>query len=195
MGRGKAKPAGRAGSRLAASNDQNCANGSNLKGLKGREKHTIAQKRASSRSLGEKRGIASRLRNRDAGTEAKLPQTRSTRTRASLQNGGSNETRVTDTPKRSQRRKRDVKYFEKDVSSDDEIELEQLKINSKRERYFNQGNAIYQEYDEFLKKRRKDKKLEFINIKKEPNEEVLSLAKNKDLLKYYGVPTSDQDTF
>lgn len=195
MGRGKAKPLDRAGLRLVASNDKNSSNRLNEKSFRGLGKQGVGQKRTSSRSLGEKSGIASRLRNKDAGTEAKLPQTRSTRTRANLQNVGSNGTRATDTPKRSQRRKRDVKYFEKDLSSDDEIELDQLKINSKRERYFNQGNAIYQEYDEFLRKRRKDKKLEFISINKEPNEEVLSLAKNKDLLKYYGVPTSDQDTF
>lgn len=186
---------------MAASNDQNFANGPVGRHSKGKGRQSVAQKRMSSRSLGEKSGIANRLRNRDAGSGAGLPQSRSTRTRAKLQNGGSNETRETNTPKRSQRRKREVKYFEKEVSSDEESELAQMKINytgkhSKRERYFNQGNAIYQEYDDFLiKKRRKDKKLEFIRINKEPNEEVLSLAKNRDLLKYYGVPTSDQDTF
>lgn len=99
-----------------------------------------------------------------------------------------------------QRKKRDAKSIEKDMSSVAESELEEMKIKysekfSKREKYFNQGNAIYQEYDEFLKRRRKDKKLEFIKLKKEPNEEIINSTNSKELLKFFGGPNSDQDTF
>jgi len=44
-------------------------------------------------------------------------------------------------------------------------------------------------------KRRKDKRAEFITLYREPNEEVLSFKQHKDLLKYFGAPASDQDTF
>jgi hypothetical protein len=93
-------------------------------------------------------------------------------------------------------KKRDTKSMEKDVSSTDDTPFEDLKIKnykqfSNREKYFNKGNAIYQEYDEFLKRRRKDKRIEFIKIKNEPGEEILNMKNNKDLLKYFGGSTED----
>ena len=96
--------------------------------------------------------------------------------------------------------KRYIKAFEKEDSSFAESDIEELKDKyssnySKREKYFNQGNAIYQEYDNFLKKRRKDRKAEFIKNIREPGEEVLSMNKNRNLLKYFGTAAADQDTF
>ena len=97
-------------------------------------------------------------------------------------------------------KKRDAKSIDKDLSSVQESDLEEMKIKysekySKREKYFNQGNAIYQEYDEFLKRRKKDRKTEFVKLKKEPNEEPINSANSKDLLKFFGGPHADQDTF
>lgn len=149
-------------------------------------------------------GIASRLRRRESDnpqvSAPKNQQMRQTRSmvKEKTKNGVPSKTTVASS--NVHRKKRDAKSIEKDMSSVGESELEEMKIKysgkfSTREKYFNQGNAIYQEYDEFLKRKRKDKKLEFIKLKKEPNEEAINSTNSKDLLKFFGGPNSDQDTF
>lgn len=116
-------------------------------------------------------------------------------------NEGSNSTRATQVPALRNRKKRDIKYYEKSgSSSDEESKIEEIKLKlppktTERDRYFTLGNSIYQEYDNFLKKRKRDRKAEFIKLRRDSNEEVLSFSNNKDLLKYFGAPISDQDTF
>lgn len=127
-------------------------------------------------------------------------EVRHTRSMARLRNGSTAKRSNNATPRGRVASKRHTKSIEKEQSSVNESEIEEIKSKympnySKRERYFNQGNAIYQEYDNFLRKRRKDRRVEFIKNTREPNEEVISLSNNKDLLKYFGAPANDQDTF
>jgi uncharacterized membrane protein len=156
------------------------------------------------KNISNSNGIANRLRKRES-VETKLSapknqQMRLTRSMAKdkITNGVPSKTTVASS--NANKKKRDTKSMEKDMSSVAESELEDMKVKysekySKREKYFNQGNAIYQEYDEFLKKKKKDRKIEFIKLKKEPNEEFINSTNSKDLLKFFGGPNSDQDTF
>lgn len=155
--------------------------------------------------MGEDTGIANRLRKRDshgiAIVESGDQNRRSTRSMNIPPSSRQLKSIMVDiTPKTRQLRRRERKSNYKESSLSDGSDLEESKIKfvdnySKREKYFNQGNAVYQEYDDFLKKRRKDKRIEFISLKREPNEEVLSSKGYKDLFKYLGASTSDQDTF
>lgn len=94
-------------------------------------------------------------------------------------------------------KKRHAKSIEKEASeggsSREETKITPVKVSEQRERYFNQGNAIYQEYDDYLKRKRKDKRAEFGKWVKEPGEEALNPKNNKELLKYFGV--ANEDTF
>lgn len=150
------------------------------------------------------KGIANRLRKRKSSNVGKQScgngQKRYTRSMTNLNNQHSNNTKTTPTSQDNRGRRRDAKSIEKDLSSISHSELEEMKINfdnkySKREEYYNLGNAVYQEYDEFLKKRRKDKRAEFIKIHREHDEEIPTMKNSKDLLRYFGAPTADQDTF
>lgn len=145
----------------------------------------------------EQTGIARRLRTRQADTaavnESKKQPIRQTRSMMKLKTTNRGNSRYAHTSTNTQQKKRDVKSLDKDFSSS-ESEIEELKY-SQRDMYFDQGNSVYQEYDDFLKKRRKDRRVEFFKIKSEPDEEVLSFTNTIDLLKYFGAPNSEQDTF
>jgi hypothetical protein len=145
----------------------------------------------STRSNGS--GVSSRLRARIVSDNQEM---RKTRSMLKIPQGEMKNVKY-DTPTViKSTKKRDAKSMEKDVSSTDDTPFEYLKLKtykqfSNREKYFNKGNAIYQEYDEFLKRRRKDKRIEFIKMKNEPGEEILNMKNNKDLLKYFGGVTED----
>ena len=131
-------------------------------------------------------GISNRLRKR----KSPLPQ---------LPNKSSQSRRITRSKAQEEwkGRKRNAKSIEKEAS-DSSGDGEELKISPpvwsvQRQRYFSQGNAIYQEYDDFLKRKRKDKRAEFGKITKDPGEEPLNPKNNKDLLKYFGA--ANEDTF
>lgn len=149
-------------------------------------------------------GVTNRLRKRDpvsaSGLESSSRDRRLTRSMRGSKTTKANSSNAAPAPKRTGNRRRDLKSLEKASSSEEESELAEMKIRftdnySKRERYYNQGNAIYQEYDDFMKRRRKDKRAEFITVRKDTNEEMLNSKSHGDLLKYFGAPTSDQDTF
>jgi hypothetical protein len=145
----------------------------------------------STRSNGS--GVSSRLRARIVSDNQEM---RKTRSMLKIPQGEMKNVKY-DTPTIiKSTKKRHTKSMEKDVSSTDDTPFEDLKLKtykqfSNREKYFNKGNAIYQEYDEFLKRRRKDKRIEFIKMKNEPGEEILNMKNNKDLLKYFGGVTED----
>lgn len=136
-------------------------------------------------------GIATRLRKRNheystKGTPSRK-EMRTTRSMAKLEN--SEEKKST--------KKRHAKSIEKDLGSSEVTSVEELKLNTgndsnKRALFLmSKRFPIYQEYDDFLKRRRKDKRAEFISYAREPGEEVLSKKNNADLLKYYGGYTED----
>ena len=43
-----------------------------------------------------------------------------------------------------------------------------------------------------LNKKRKERRVEFVKLKKERGEELINQKKNKELLKYYGTPEEDR---
>lgn len=154
-------------------------------------------------SSGRDQSIVNRLRKRKSSNAEHQKQNsqnmRQTRSMRKVGNGGSIATQDTNRDVNKVCRKRDAKSIEKEYSSDQGSDFEEIKIDHKnftqRNRYFNLGNAIYQEYDDFLRKRKKDKRVEFIKEKVEDNEERLVKGSKQDLLKYFGGPASDQDTF
>ena len=124
----------------------------------------------------EPTGIARRLRNRFAESPAvnssKKQAIRQTRSMMKLKAAVRGHGERVQTSRDMVLKKRDVKLLDKDFSSS-ESETEELKYHctskySLRDTYFDQGNSIYQEYDDFLKKRRKDRRVEFFKIKSDP---------------------------
>ena len=77
-------------------------------------------------------------------------------------------------------KKRHTKSIEKDFSASEQTSHEELKFSSpdafttRALNLMNKRIPIYQEYDDFLKRRRKDKRIEFITFNREAGEEVLS---------------------
>lgn len=146
----------------------------------------FTSKKNSNKAGVQNTGISNRLRKR----KSPLPQVVN-------KNGQSSRITRSKAQKGAKGRKRHTKSMEKEAL-DSSGAGEELKISPpvwsvQRQRYFGQGNAIYQEYDEFLKRKRKDKRAEFGKITKEPGEEPLNPKNSKDLLKYFGV--ANEDTF
>jgi len=97
------------------------------------------------------------------------------------------------------RKKRDMKSLHKSESDQEDslnvmIKNRNHKGSAKRDKYFCRHGSVYQAYDDFLKKRRKDKKAEFISKVNEPNEEIIGSTHSKDLLRYSG-GVGNEDTF
>mmetsp|Transcript_19263 Transcript_19263/g.17088 ORF Transcript_19263/g.17088 Transcript_19263/m.17088 type:complete len:124 (-) Transcript_19263:291-662(-) len=122
---------------------------------------------------------------------------RTTRSMVEIENGQLNRNKNYDEKKLA--KKRHTKSMEKDLGTSDGASGEEQKLNSINEQnrralfLMNKRIPIYQEYDDFLKRRRKDKRVEFILYNREAGEEVLSKESNVDLLKYYG--GQSEDTF
>lgn len=95
-------------------------------------------------------------------------------------------------------RKREIKSIQKSTNDESESEQDtrnQIREISPRDDYFRRYGSIYQEYDNFLNKRKKNKKIEFIPNLSEPYEELLGSSNSKDLMKYKSKVKGNQDTF
>jgi hypothetical protein len=94
--------------------------------------------------------------------------------------------------------KRELKSIQKSTNNDsesDESHYSKQNEYTNRNQYFHRYGSIYQEYDDFLKKRKKNKRIEFIPRYSDPNEEAIESINSKDLIKYKGPSTVSQDTF
>lgn len=152
---------------------------------------------------GRKSGaIANRLRKRQRKTSSRAPKPRTKRWTRSMvkieerkSDQSSEEIITTNT------RKRDAKSIEKL----EQLELEDGKVEEikqrfenkylKRDRYYSQIGSIYNRYDEYIKKRKKDKRIKFINDEPEKGETPLTKNQNRQLQKKFNEQIKSQDTF
>ena len=144
-----------------------------------------------------KNWIANRLRRRNEISERKInldddshPQTRG----SNRINNHDNTDNLNINRSVNKRELKWISKHEEDSKSYHNEESKQLDY-SKRVKYFNRGNTVYKEYDDFLKKRKKDRKVEFIKNTLEPGEEIIKAKDSKLIQKFFGGPSADQDTF
>lgn len=132
--------------------------------------------------------------NKEASIATKEEVMRTTRSMAQPQ-------LISNTPKarkRTRDKKRNIKSIQKstnDQSVSDHESDKEMKRNSTRDDYFHRYGSIYQEYDDYLNKRRKNKKIQFINNYSETNEELLGSSIGKDGKKSQSNINGTQDTF
>ena len=85
------------------------------------------------------------------------------------------------------RKKRESKYVDKALSdlgstfSDDAKSTDPTK--SIRRLFLSTFGSIYQAYDDYLQKRKRNRKAEFIKLEPEPGEEILKPTKRKNMMK------------
>lgn len=162
------------------------------KGIKIKNLNAIKDMKNSSKNC-----IASRLRRRTDNTERKINFDREDNKMAKTSNQNNHHYEASGGSVYNNPKKRELKLINKyneDSKNHNREETKQLDY-SKREKYFNRGNSIYKEYDEFLKKRKKDRKVEFIKNTLEPGEEIIKTKDNKIIQKLFGGSSTDQDTF
>lgn len=146
-------------------------------------------------------GIANRLRKRPQPLSSKQTpkagEKRMTRSMVRFFSSNSNSKAASKREESKSGKKRYAKSIEKDISLLENDNSEDRKLNQEvLERKISLKSKrvpIYQEYDDFLKRRRKDKRVEFFRTKRELGEEVLSAAKRKQLVRYCETP--GEDTF
>ena len=141
--------------------------------------------------------IASRLRRRNEKSERKVNWNDEWNKNSRGSNRINNNTNTENTCINRSVNKRELKWINKhkEVYKNERHEESKQLDYSKREKYFNQGNSIYKEYDEFLKKRKKDRKLGFIKNILEPGEEIIKAKESIIIQKFFGGASADQDTF
>lgn len=153
------------------------------------------------RVLSKPGGIAERLRKRPEEISSKQTpkagEKRMTRSMVRFPSSNSNSKPAAKQEESKMGKKRHAKSIEKDISLIENENLEDRKLNQEvSERKVNLKSKrvpIYQEYDDFLKRRRKDKRVEFYRPKRELGEEILSSSKRKQLVRYCETP--GEDTF
>ena len=141
-------------------------------------------------SKGDKRGqsnISSRLRKR---TPTSTPRTQTSKFEArktrSMMKSNSAVVKSNQKSKRG-RKKRESKYADKGLSDLGSSFSDEAKsadpTNSIRRLFLATFGSIYQAYDEYLQKRKRNRKAEFIKLIPEPGEEILKPTKRKNMMK------------
>jgi hypothetical protein len=97
-------------------------------------------------------------------------------------------------------KKRDQKFDDKAASDFESCYSEESKVvdrnKSIRTLFLSTFGSVYQEYDDFLQKRKRNRKAEFIKLDRAPGEEIIKPSKRKNIMKIAANKhQANQDTF
>ena len=100
---------------------------------------------------------------------------------------GGNKMTKSDNKSKQGRKKRESKYVDKGLSDLESVFSDGSKSSyptkSIRKLFLATFGSIYQAYDDYLQKRKRNRKAEFIKLDREPGEEILKPSKRKNMMK------------
>jgi hypothetical protein len=113
---------------------------------------------------------------------------------------GTKKNSITKAENKRGRRKRDTKASRKSETEssyqpDEESKAYNNQVQAERNMFFSKYGSVYAQYDDFLQKRKKNSRIEFIKLEPEPGEIIIRATSAKASKKKRTKNKANQDTF